>query len=73
MSYLPSFPIVQKAPIVLIIFYLTSVLDDLGKQFTEKVVVRGFFKPKFPYVLQVYTEFLYGDDDRCLVKRYDMQ
>jgi hypothetical protein len=68
MSYLPAFPIVQKAPIVLIIFYLASVLDDLGKQFTEEVVVRGFFKPKFPYVLQVYTEFLYGDDRRLVYK-----
>lgn len=49
--------VVQLHPVVLSILDLPSVLQSLGKQVPEVIVVGGVFKTKIAHITQIFGEF----------------
>jgi len=64
----PTLAVVQLHPIVLTVLNLSAVLQCLGEQITQEVVVRGVLESKVADVAQVLVELVCGgcisNDDR---------
>ena len=54
----PAFPVVQLHPIVLSILHLSGILQGLGEQIPQVIVIGSFFEPQSSDVAQVLVEFL---------------
>lgn len=55
---LPAFAIIQLHPVILSVFNLSGVLQGLGEQIPQVVVVRCILKAKVANVAEVLGEFL---------------
>lgn len=57
----PSPAVVELHPVILSIFDLTSVLEGLGQEVTQVVVVRGILEAQVADICEVLVEFLCED------------
>lgn len=54
----PAFAVVQLHPIILSILNLARVLQSLGEQIPQIIIVRGLFEPQVPDIAQILIELL---------------
>lgn len=66
---LPPLSIVQFHPIILSILNFSQILQRLGEQITQVIVVGGIFEPQVAYVGKVLVEFIYELLVRCRFMR----
>ena len=51
---------VEKVPVINAIFYVAIILQYLGEQLSKEIVIRRFFEPQFPYIVEIDRKLLYG-------------
>lgn len=55
---LPPASVVQLHPVIFAIFDFPGILQCLGEQVSQVVIVRGVFKPEVAHVGQIFIELL---------------
>ena len=50
--------VIQHVPVINTIFNIAMILENLGEQLSEEVMIRRLFEPKFPDIIQTNGELL---------------
>ena len=53
-----TLPSVDRHPVVHAVFDFPAVLEDLGKEFSEEIIVRGFLETELANIVEVDGELL---------------